>query len=138
MLTAGFLEAGEGIPTLSPDLAAGPGADLAFLDHVPQVVLAAVVVERQVGAFQHPQELGLITLETLEDVIEGFAGGFGGAQGLEAGGDLGFGRRVRMLTVGLQVPIEEPNLLPHPGDGSPVRVGQRQQVLQRPLSMDPA
>ena len=129
MFTAGFLEAGEGVPTLSPDLAAGPGADLAFFNHVPQVVLATVVVQRQVGTLQHPQELGLITLQALEDVIERFAGGFGGAQRLEARGELGFGRRVGMLAVGLQVPIEEPHLLPHPGNSPPVRVVQGQQVL---------
>jgi len=122
MLTAGFLEAGEGVPTLSPDLTSGPGADLAFFNHIPQVVLTAVVMERQVGAFQHPQQLGLVALEALEDVIEGWAGRFGGAQGLEAGGDVGFGHGVRMLTVGPQVSIEEPDLLPHPGDGPPVRV----------------
>jgi hypothetical protein len=32
-----------------------PGADVPFLDHVPQVGLAAVVVDRQVGALQHPE-----------------------------------------------------------------------------------
>jgi hypothetical protein len=53
-------------------LAAGPGADLAFLDHVPQVGLAAVVVDRQVGALEHPQQFGLVALETVQDVIERF------------------------------------------------------------------
>jgi hypothetical protein len=138
MFAASLLEAGEGVPTLSPDLVAGPGADLAFFDHVPQVVLTAVVVERQVGAFQHSQQPGLVTLEALQHAVKGFAGGFGGAQSFKAGGDLGFGHRVGMLTVGLQVLIEKPDLLLHPGGGLPVRVVQGQQVLQRPLGMHPA
>ena len=43
---AGLLEAEEGVATSSSVLAAGAGADLAFLHHVPDVILAAVVVQR--------------------------------------------------------------------------------------------
>ena len=55
LFAAGLLEAGEGVAALSPDLAAGPGTDVAFFDDIAQIGLAAVVVERQVGARQHPQ-----------------------------------------------------------------------------------
>lgn len=50
MLAAGFLEAGEGVGTLSPEVAAGAGANLAFFHHVPQIVLAVVVAIRGVPA----------------------------------------------------------------------------------------
>jgi len=90
------------------------------------------------GGFQHPQQFGLVALEAVQDLIERFAGGFRGAQRLEAGGDPVFGRRVGMPAAGLQVPIQEPDLLPHPGDGAPVRLIQGHQVRQGPLGMDPA
>ena len=73
LFAAGLLEAGEGVAALAPDRAAGPGADLAFLNHVPQVGLAAVVVDRPVGALEHPQQFGLVALETVQDLIKRFA-----------------------------------------------------------------
>ena len=55
LFAAGLLEAGEGVAASSPVRAAGAGADVAFLHHIAQVGLAAVVVDRQVGALQHPE-----------------------------------------------------------------------------------
>ena len=46
LFAAGLLEAGKGVAALTPDRAAGAGADFALLDHVAQVGLAAVVVDR--------------------------------------------------------------------------------------------
>ena len=138
MFTAGFLEAGEGVATLSPDLTPSTGADLAFFHPVSQIVLTAVVMKRQVGAVQHPQQFGLLALEPPQHLIERFAGRCRGAQGLEAAGNAGFNGGVGSLPVGFQVPIQSPDLLPDPGDGLPVRLVQGQQVLQRPFGMDPA
>ena len=77
-------------------------------------------MDRQVGAFQHPEQFGLVALEPLQDLIERFAGRFRGAQRFKAGGDPVLGRRLGMPAVGLQVPIQEPDLPAHPGDGAPV------------------
>jgi toxin CcdB len=46
LFATGLLEAGEGVAASSPVRAAGAGADVPFLHHVPQVGLAAVVVDR--------------------------------------------------------------------------------------------
>ena len=46
LFAAGLLEAGEGVAALTPVCAAGPGADVPFFHDVPQVGLAAVVVDR--------------------------------------------------------------------------------------------
>jgi len=138
VFAAGLFQADEGIATSSPVLAAGAGADLALLDHVAQVVLAAVVMQGQIRVVQHPQQFVPVALEALEDWMERFAGGDRGAQGVELGVDRGFGRRRRLLPVGRQVPIQRPDLLLDPGNGLPVGRIERQQVLQGALGMHPA
>ena len=46
LFAASLFRADGGIATSSPDLAADPSINLALFDHVPQVSLAAVVVDR--------------------------------------------------------------------------------------------
>jgi hypothetical protein len=62
-----------------------------------------------------------------KDGARGLAGGWGGARRLEDDRDSVFGGRIGGLPAGRRVLIEEPNPLPHPGDGPPIRVvrGQR-------------
>ena len=101
LFAAGLLEAGEGVAASAPVRAAGSGADVAVLHDVPQVGLAAVVVDRPVGALQHPQPFGLVALEPLQDLIERFAGRFRGAQRFEVRSDPVFGRRVGVTAINL-------------------------------------
>jgi hypothetical protein len=49
VLTADFLEAGEGVATLSAEVAEGTGTDFAFLNLYAYVVLGEVVVQEQLG-----------------------------------------------------------------------------------------
>ena len=49
--SAGFLEAGEGIPTTSSSIAAGPTADLVFLYVIADIPLTTVGVKGDIRAF---------------------------------------------------------------------------------------
>ena len=122
---AGLLEADEGVPTSSPGLTAGSRAGLAFFDHVANVAFAAVVVQREIGVIQHAQQLVAVVLEALEDPIERFARGYGGAQGVELRLNRGFGFLGRQRAIGVQIAIEAPDLLPNPGNGDPVGLAER-------------
>ena len=138
MFPAGLLEADEGIPTASPGLTAGAGTDLALLHHVPEVVLAAVVVQRQVRVVQHPQQFVAGALEAAQPLIERFAGRDRRAQRIQLSVDDVFRYWVRLLTVGRQRSIEGPHLLLDPINRLPVGVVQGQNLLQRALGVDPA
>lgn len=68
--SAGFLEAGEGIPTASSGIAAGPTADLVFLDVVTNIALTPVGVKGDIGALQDQEQFGLIAMNPLEGLVE--------------------------------------------------------------------
>ena len=83
-LSAGFLEAGEGIPTASSSIAAGPTTDLVFLYVIADISLTTVGVKGDIGALQNQEQFGLIAMDSLEGLIEGLKTCFLGEDRIEA------------------------------------------------------
>ena len=54
-LLAGLLQAEEGIPCGPPRLASGGRTNFAFLDIVANIILAQVIVQRDVRSLQHEE-----------------------------------------------------------------------------------
>ena len=63
-------EAQEGIAAITAGIAACPGADLPARDLTADVVLRAIGVERDLRAFQHHQQLGLVGMQPRQQAIQ--------------------------------------------------------------------
>ena len=66
VFAAGFLQAGKGVAAATSCVAARRAADLALLDIFADVILAEVVVQRDVRAIEHQQEPGLVAVQPFE------------------------------------------------------------------------
>ena len=77
-------------------------------------------------------------MQAFERLVEGLERGLLGEEGVETG--LVFGRqsRVRRPLVGLEIPVETPDLAAHPFMVQPLRVVQRNQLVHQPLGVHPA
>ena len=115
-----------------------PALILRFLTMSRMSFSLRLLCSGQIRVIQHPQQFVPVALEALEDLIERFAGGDRSAQGVELGVDGGFRRRGGQRAIGIQVPIEGPDLLPNPGNGDPIRLVRGEKLLQGPLGMHPA
>lgn len=75
-LTAGFLQAGEGIATASTEVAAGAAADFAFFHVVAHIPFAAIGVQRDVRPFQRQQQLCFVLTQAPEQLVQALIAGF--------------------------------------------------------------
>lgn len=69
-LSAGFHQAEQDVPSLAAGLSDGSARDLAFDDDRPDVVFGPIGVERNFGAVQHPQQVGLLLAQPTQQLVE--------------------------------------------------------------------
>ena len=69
-LGTGLGEAAEGIAAIAPCIAAGSDADFATDHLTTDVVLGAVGMQWDFRPLQHPQQLGLVGMEPLQQSIQ--------------------------------------------------------------------
>jgi len=100
--------------TSSPRLAAGAGHYLALLNHVAQVILAAVLCVMQFRPLQHPQEFRLLGLEVLQAPDSTAHRWSPWRTGLKGYGELVFVRWGRVAGSRLSGPGRGPDLLLRP------------------------
>ena len=137
-LSAGFLEAGEGIPAAASRIAAGPTADLVFLDVIADIRLTAVGVKRDIGVVQNQQEFGLIAMDSLEGLVEGLKARSLGKDRIEAGLEFLFVFRLGVRFVGLEFGIERPDLITDRRNILSVGLIEGNPLVDEALGMDPA
>src|SRR5438132_9120269 len=70
-LGTGLGEGEEGIAAVTPDITARATTDLAPGDVAADVVLRPIGVQRNLGPFEHHQQLGLVGVEPREQTVEG-------------------------------------------------------------------
>lgn len=104
----GLFQAGEGIACAAAILGACGAGDFSF-DHVlADVILAEVVVQGDVGSFEHEQQFGLVLVQALERLVQRLEVGLGLAQRIEALVDVAFGLGGGIELVGLELIVERP------------------------------
>lgn len=79
LFAAGLFEASEGIAAPPAGGAAGRATDLAFFDVLADITLGSVVVKRDLGALEGPQQLGAASVQALERLVEALKASLGGA-----------------------------------------------------------
>ena len=89
-------------------------------------------------AVEHAEKLGLALAEPGEETIERRIAGTTPEDPLEAGAQTSRPAPVGLVLPSLQVAVEPPDQLPHEIDGTALRRGDRQELVDQPLGMDPA
>ena len=84
------------------------------------------------------RRIGLALAEPGEETIERRIAGTTPEDPLEAGAQTSRPAPVGLVLPSLQVAVEPPDQLPHEIDGTALRRGDRQELVDQPLGMDPA
>src|SRR5262245_4601962 len=121
-LPARLLQARERIPAPPTRLAARAAAYLPLLHVIPDVVLAGVVVQRQLRTCQHAQQLRLVRRQTLQRPVDRHEIRLGGEQLVETRFQPRLLLRARRCLVRLQLGVVVPHLGPHPLQSLPILV----------------
>ena len=119
-LGAGFGEAEKRIATVTTDIAAGAGADLAPGDVAADVVLRSVGVQRDFGSVEHHQQLGLVGVEPHEQAVEHDEAGLALEDAVEPRPQRGLALFGGGATIGLEITVEVPDQLANGGLGGAV------------------
>ena len=68
--STGLLQTRKRVPSPTPQLTSRAAADLPFLDVVPHVAFAEVVVQRDLGPLQHSQQVSPIRTHPFQDGVD--------------------------------------------------------------------
>jgi len=108
-LGAGLHQAEHDVAGDHAGLADGTAGYLALGDDGADVVFRAVGVQWDLGALQHAQEIGLLSMQSAQQTIEQSVSGGFGEDAIEPGSEHAGAFGVRGALVGLQVAIEPPD-----------------------------
>jgi hypothetical protein len=70
LLRTGLGKTEEGVAAIPSKVAAGSAADFAACDMAADIVLGAVGMQRDLWPLQHPQQLGLVGMQPLQQSIQ--------------------------------------------------------------------
>src|SRR5215208_163421 len=99
-LGTGLGQAEEGVPAIASGVAAGSAADLAPGDLGADVVLRSVGVQRDLGAVEHSEQVGLVGVQPREQPVQGDETGPTPEEAVKAGAQLGPAAPGRLPPVG--------------------------------------
>ena len=128
----------EGVAAGTSGIRAGPARDLAADDTAAQVVLAFVVVGRDVGAVEHGEQLVAVGEGAPDPLVGQPVAGASPEGAREAALDDGAAPSARPAATGTKQPVRPPDAAAHLIDGLPAGVALDRQRAVEPFGMDPA
>ena len=102
------------------------------------VVLRSVGVQRDLGAVEHHQQLGLVGVEPREQTVEGDEAGLAREDAVEPRPQCGLALFAGSATIGLEIGVELPDQLADGGLGGAVLIGEGVELVNQALGNEPS
>ena len=137
-LAAGFHETKRDVACCASCRAHGAAGDLALGYASADVVLRAVGVQRDLGALEYTQQLGLAPMQPGEKPVQGCVIGLAPEDAVKARSQRGGAPWTGVARPGLQVGIQPPNQRARHLDGAALLGGGGHELVHQALGMEPA
>ena len=137
-LAACLGEAQEGIAAITAGIAACPSADLPARDITTDVILRAIGVKRDLRAFQHHQQLGLVGMQPRQQAIQRDEAGAATEDPVEPRAQCEALTPAGIVTIRLEAGVEVPNQTSNLLLRGALGIVESVQLVHQPFGVHPA